>query len=52
MRRNRALLAIVVSMVVMDTAVEAIDCLDVLRLIEIGLPEFTGEDATIFFGVV
>lgn len=51
-RRNRALLVIVVSMVIMGMADEAIDRLDVLRLIEIGLPTFTGEDAIIFFGVV
>jgi MFS transporter, DHA3 family, tetracycline resistance protein len=51
-RGSRMLKVIVGAMVLMGAADEAIDRLDMLRLVQLGLPDFGGADAVVFFGVV
>jgi len=50
--RSPMLRIVVGTMVVIGAADEAIDRLDVLRLVQLGLPDFAEEEAVVFFGVV
>ena len=50
--RRRTLLAVVVAAAITGSAAEAIDRLDTLRLVELGLPDRDGREAVVFFGAV
>jgi len=43
---------VVGAMVLMGVADEAVDRLDVLRLVQLGLPQFADEQAVVFFGAI
>lgn len=51
-RRSPMLRVVVGTMVIMGGADEAVDRLDVLRLVDIGLPDFGDEQGVVFFGVI
>lgn len=50
--RRRMLLGVVSSAVIAGFAGEAIERLDTLRLVTLGLPDYDGGEAVVFFGVV
>ena len=50
--RRRMLLGVVSSAVITGFAGEAIERLDTLRLVTLGLPDYDGGEAVVFFGVV
>ncbi len=50
--RRRTLLAVVSAAAITGFASEAIERLDTLRLVELGLPDYDGGEAVLFFGVV
>ncbi|MYI55914.1 MAG: MFS transporter [Acidimicrobiia bacterium] len=50
--RRRTLLAVVSAAAITGFAGEAIERLEVLRLVELGLPDYTGGEAVLLFGVV
>lgn len=50
--RRRTLLAVVSAAAISGFAGEAIERLDTLRLVELGLPDYDGGEAVLFFGVV
>ncbi len=50
--RRRTLLAVVSAAAITGFAGEAIERLEVLRLVELGLPDYDGGEAVLFFGVV
>ncbi len=50
--RSRMLRIVVGTMLVIGAADEAIDRLDVLRFVQLGLPDFADEQAVVFFGAV
>ena len=50
--RRRMLLGVVSSAVIAGFASEAIERLDTLRLVTLGLPDYDGGEAVVFFGVV
>lgn len=50
--RRRMLLGVVSSAVITGFASEAIERLDTLRLVTLGLPDYDGGEAVVFFGVV
>ena len=50
--RRRTLLAVVSAATITGFASEAIERLDTLRLVELGLPDYDGGEAVLFFGVV
>ena len=49
--RRRTLLAVVSAAAITGFAGEAIERLDTLRLVELGLPDYDGGEAVLFFGV-
>lgn len=50
--RRRMLLGVVAAAAITGFAGEAIERLDTLRLVELGLPDYDGGEAVLFFGVV
>ena len=50
--RRRTLLAVVSAAAITGFASEGIERLDTLRLVELGLPDYDGGEAVLFFGVV
>ena len=50
--RRRTLLAVVTAAAITGFAAEAIERLDTLRLVELGLPDYDGGEAVVFFGAV
>ena len=50
--RRRMLLAVVAAAAIAGFASEGIERLEVLRLVELGLPDYDGGEAVLFFGVV
>lgn len=50
--RRRMLLGVVATAAITGFAGEAIERLDTLRLVELGLPDYDGGEAVVFFGIV